>query len=117
MLDGDWRSYGSRSEADFALCSHLAYWARNDIEQIDRLFKLSGLYRAEKWMRDDYRMETIRKSLCKNLNSESIKNIFFVNGKQVFIPSGFKVIGGNLYDTKKKEAQKSRNSSVVLFLS
>lgn len=100
LLNGDWSIYVSHSEADFALCSHLAYWTRNNIEQIDRLFKSSGLYRVEKWSRDDYRMETIRKSLCETPYSDSSEQLLIVNGKQTFIPLGYKVDGGNLYQTK-----------------
>ena len=36
------------SRADQALCNHLAYWTNNDAEQMDRLFRASGLYR-DKW--------------------------------------------------------------------
>lgn len=57
---GDWEKLGypSQSEADAALCSILAYWCDRDIDQIDRLFRQSGLYR-EKWDRDDYSINTI----------------------------------------------------------
>jgi putative DNA primase/helicase len=45
---GDWSGYRSRSEADLAFVSHLAFWTGHDPERIDRLFRRSGLYR-EKW--------------------------------------------------------------------
>lgn len=38
----------SHSEADMELCCRLAFWTAGDPEQIDRLFRRSGLYR-EKW--------------------------------------------------------------------
>ncbi len=44
---GDDSDYGSRSEADLALCSILAWWAK-DAAAVDRLFQASGLMR-EKW--------------------------------------------------------------------
>lgn len=50
---GDWEwsgKYGSQSEADQALCNHLAFWARKDPVQMDRLFRQSGLMR-DKWDR------------------------------------------------------------------
>lgn len=53
---------GDDSAADLALCSHLAFWAGDDPERIDRLFRDSGLYR-EKWEREDYRERTIAKAL------------------------------------------------------
>jgi putative DNA primase/helicase len=36
------------SAADLSLCQHLAYWTNQDPNQIDRLFRQSGLYR-DKW--------------------------------------------------------------------
>ena len=50
---GDWEwsgKYGSQSEADQALCNHLAFWTRKDPVQMDRLFRQSGLMR-DKWDR------------------------------------------------------------------
>ncbi len=46
---GDLSSYDNdHSRADFALCSILAFWCRRDHNQIDRLFRQSGLMRP-KW--------------------------------------------------------------------
>ncbi|WP_156127310.1 VapE domain-containing protein [Methylobacterium sp. UNCCL110] len=53
------------SRADQALSNHLAYWTNNDSEQMDRLFKKSGLYR-EKWNRTDYVKRTIKKAIDGN---------------------------------------------------
>lgn len=49
------------SEADLALCSHLAFWTGGDTARIDSLFRQSGLMRP-KWNRDDYRSLTINKA-------------------------------------------------------
>lgn len=61
---GDWEGlgYASQSEADQALCAMLAFWTQ-DREQIDRLFRASGLSR-DKWEREDYREGTINKALA-----------------------------------------------------
>ena len=48
LWGGDASAYGSRSEADMALCSHLAFWTGADPERVDRLFRSSGLMR-DKW--------------------------------------------------------------------
>lgn len=66
LWKGDYEEagYGSRSEADIALCLSLAFWGERNEEVIDRLFRRSGLYR-EKWERDDYRQYTIRKACGK----------------------------------------------------
>lgn len=53
----------SHSEADQALCSILAFWCGGDTEQMDRLFRLSGLMR-EKWERDDYRTATLNNAVA-----------------------------------------------------
>jgi hypothetical protein len=45
---GDTSGYASRSEADLALCSRLAFWTGGDPERVDELFRQSGLYRS-KW--------------------------------------------------------------------
>lgn len=47
---GDITGYGSQSEADLALCNMLAFWTGRNTEQMDRLFRQSGLMR-EKWDR------------------------------------------------------------------
>lgn len=65
LFDGDWSSYPSHSEGDFALCCYLAFWTNGDTERIDRLFRESGLYREEKWDRKDgsYRELTIQNAV------------------------------------------------------
>ena len=45
---GSTAGYESHSEADMALCALLAFWTGGDEQQIDRLFRDSGLMR-EKW--------------------------------------------------------------------
>jgi putative DNA primase/helicase len=48
LCAGDTSGYPSQSEADMALCSLLAFWTGGDPEQMDRLFRASGLVRP-KW--------------------------------------------------------------------
>ena len=46
---GEWQGkYKSQSEADYALCGKLAFWSARNEQQVDRLFRKSGLFR-EKW--------------------------------------------------------------------
>ena len=46
---GDTTGYGNdNSAADMALCGRLAWWCNGDAAQMDRLFRLSGLFR-DKW--------------------------------------------------------------------
>lgn len=49
---GEWDELGfsSQSEADLALCNRLAFFTNRDAEQMDRLFRQSGLMR-DKWDR------------------------------------------------------------------
>jgi|GEM_PF-2222456 len=56
---GDWgKYYSSHSEGDAALCSLIAFYTQ-DWNQIDRVFRTSALYRADKWGdREDYRERT-----------------------------------------------------------
>ena len=72
LFEGMWRGiYGSQSEADLALCNLLAFWCDCRPDQMDRIFRASGLYR-EKWNRDDYRMRTISTAIagCSQTFSE-----------------------------------------------
>jgi len=49
LWNGDTTAHnGNHSDADLALCSHLAFWTGRDAAQIDRLFRQSGLMRR-KW--------------------------------------------------------------------
>lgn len=48
LWNGSTAGYESHSEADMALCCHLAFWTGGHEQQIDRLFRRSGLMR-EKW--------------------------------------------------------------------
>lgn len=53
---GNWQGvYNSQSEADLALCNQLAFWTQKNSEQMDRIFRSSGLMRA-KW--DEKRGDT-----------------------------------------------------------
>ena len=62
---GNATAYDSASEADLALCSLFAFYT-GDPEQIDRLFRRSGLCR-EKWRtRADYRDRTIEAALRRD---------------------------------------------------
>lgn len=73
LYKGEWyqAGYGSQSEADLALCITLAFWCNRDIDQMDRLFRTSGLYR-DKWLRDDYRTQTLDRAtvLCEETISD-----------------------------------------------
>ena len=63
LWDGSTEGYVSPSEADAALCAHLAFWTGGDRARIDHMFCQSGLCR-EKWLtRADYRKMTISKAL------------------------------------------------------
>ena len=72
--NGDWEKYGgdnpnwTHSEADYGLCSMLAFYCRGDMEQMDRIFRESGLMR-DKWdeRRGDstYGRNTMKKAIAK----------------------------------------------------
>lgn len=49
LYSGQWQGlYSSQSEADLALCNHLAFWTQKDAQKMDRIFRSSGLMR-DKW--------------------------------------------------------------------
>ena len=72
LYHGRWEEfYDSQSDADMALVGILAFWCGNVEEQIDRIFRASGLMR-EKWDRktgdSTYGQVTIRNVVCSNAN-------------------------------------------------
>ena len=49
LLEGNWQgAFQSQSEADMAFCRKLAFWSGKNREQMERIFRSSGLYR-QKW--------------------------------------------------------------------
>jgi len=69
---GRWSAhYESQSEADLSLCLILAFWCNCDVDQMDRIFRASGLYR-NKWEREDYRTSTLSTAIniCRETYSE-----------------------------------------------
>lgn len=70
LYAGNWEEgYDSQSDADMALVSILAFWCGNVEEQIDRIFRTSGLMR-DKWDRhtgdSTYGQITIRNAVTTN---------------------------------------------------
>lgn len=68
----NWQSvYHSQSEADLALCNQLAFWTGKNPEQMDRIFRTSGLMR-EKWDRkvgdSTYGQNTIKKAIATTMD-------------------------------------------------
>ena len=74
LWKGSTVGYKSQSEADEALCCHLAFWAGKDPAQMARLFRLSGLMR-DKWDEkrsaegETYGELTIRDAIAKTNNT------------------------------------------------
>jgi len=66
LYTGDFSSYPSQSEADQAFCNILAFYTQ-DAEQIDRMYRNSGLMR-DKWNRDVYRQDTINRAIRDTKN-------------------------------------------------
>ena len=68
------------SRADFALCRILAFWCRRDFQQIDRLFRQSGLMRP-KWDelhgKETYGNMTIQEAVkhCETVYTGGIQNM------------------------------------------
>jgi primase-polymerase (primpol)-like protein len=62
---GVWRDLNpvwTHSEADLAYVCNLVFWSGGNVNQIDRLFRQSGLYRP-KWDKTSYRRSTINRAL------------------------------------------------------
>lgn len=78
LFDGQWEdlNYPSQSEADLALANLLAFWTGKNFEQMDRLFRMSGLYR-EKW--DRRQSGTTYGAITLNTAIAKCKNIYSSN--------------------------------------
>ena len=108
LWNGDWKEqYESQSEADLSLCRILAFWTGRDIEQMDRLFRQSGLMR-NKW--DDkhyadgttYGKETLQKAI------DSTNNTYFAgNGTDIM------EIGGRYCRVKNGDIMPLTNFIIV----
>ena len=76
LFAGNWEGvYPSQSEADMAFAMLLAFWTNKDVEQMDRIFRLSGLMR-EKWNRKQnnttYGMITLNSAVGKTKNTYNL---------------------------------------------
>lgn len=65
LWEGAGARHRSQSEADFILVLMLLYWTNNDVTQVERLFKQSGLMR-EKWNRPIKAGETYGERIIKD---------------------------------------------------
>lgn len=72
LWNGDFTGFPSQSEADFALCQHLAFLLGKDALRVDRAFRRSGLFRP-KWDEmtggSTYGMRTIEKAIGTTKNT------------------------------------------------
>ncbi len=73
LYEGRWEKYqNNHSQADMAFANMLAFWCRCNIDQMDRIFRASGLMR-DKWDRptsgSTYGKLTLQKAVrqCKNV--------------------------------------------------
>lgn len=81
LFNGEWASlnYPSQSEADMAFCNLLAFWSGKDKTQMDRIVRMSGLYR-DKWERKQsgttYGSITLDSAIsnCKNVYTKTHKD-------------------------------------------
>ena len=80
LYNGNWEGvYKSQSEADLAFCNLLAFWTQKDYQQIDGLFRQSGLMR-KKWDRrvggTTYGATVINKAIADCVNVFTGSNDF-----------------------------------------
>jgi len=100
LWEGRWQEgFASQSEADLALCCKLAFWSGRNREQMDRLFRQSGLIRP-KWDERHhangatYGEETLARALDtveEGYGSKSDAPVFAYEGRY------FRAKGDNIY--------------------
>lgn len=109
----------NNSQADLALCNHLAYWTCNNAEQMDRLFRSSGLMR-DKWDEKrgtkTYGELTIEKALSpSNVESKTVSQSPQPSsvpqkhdaGLSFLTPGAY--IASGAYDAKVRDFQKYKD--------
>ena len=109
LYGGDITGYPSTSEADLALCKHLAYWTGYDSEQMDRIWLNAPLGNRQKTQeRADYREMTINKAIESSLESysptddiESVAVNTEENKSDVVISDKFKLISWGDFSSKE----------------
>ncbi|WP_067925448.1 phage NrS-1 polymerase family protein [Alicyclobacillus shizuokensis] len=105
LFEGRWEEYyKSQSEADQALCNMFAFFSQ-DPEQIDRLFRRSGLYREHKWERDDYRERTIQKAIADLKSWYGQRDRFEELPEGMVIPKPFFFENGSLFKLVKRKKE------------
>lgn len=74
LYEGDITGYQSQSEAELALCNHLAFWTGHNASRIDSLFRRSGLMRP-KWDEKHGNQTYGQMTIDKAINSASTRNV------------------------------------------
>ncbi|MFZ1074784.1 MAG: hypothetical protein WAN50_00190 [Minisyncoccia bacterium] len=74
LWNGDFSEYPSQSEADFALVDILAFYTDN-MEQVERMFKQSGLGQRDKAKRKDYVSKMVKRSFDRKLPVVTIDRV------------------------------------------
>jgi primase-polymerase (primpol)-like protein len=115
LWHGNWQAhYSSHSEADSALCFHLAFWTARDALRMDALFRQSGLMRT-KWdeihfgSQETYGQHTIAEA-CKLVSqsfSESKGVVLRSAGTRAWIQ------GANLEIAETKDAAEKDDDDEV----
>lgn len=90
LYAGNWQNYyKSQSEADIAFCNMLAFWTGCDFDQMDRIFRTSGLMR-QKWNEmhgiNTYGDMTITKAVddCNNVfEPSSVRDFDAINKVEI----------------------------------
>lgn len=111
LFAGKWEPFfPSQSDADLSFCNYLAIHTKGNQEQMDRIFRASGLYR-EKWERDDYSTDTMEEAIDwalslppKEMKKEDF-NITVQEHSSAIVPYPFYVNNGALWKTEFKMKQ------------
>lgn len=98
LFTGNWEGlYTSQSEADLAFCNMLAFWTQKDPQQMDRIFRNSGLMRT-KWDR-----KTAGSTYGRNLINKAIADCRQVYNPNIKIENiNFSKSNNNSDDTEEK---------------
>lgn len=107
LLNGNWEKYEeytSQSEADIALANMLAFWTARNFQQMDRIFRQSGLMRA-KW--DEKRGKTTYGAGLINKAINEVGDVYTPTKKRE--PLSYK-FGKEFFNKEEKKEYPSRTT-------
>jgi hypothetical protein len=98
----------NKSDADYQLCYHLAFWTSKDQNRIKRMFNQSALAQRDKWEeRDDYQERTTRAAI------DACKRVYDPTQLAVYTPDTPAPSNGNGKHTNTAPPEEKKETTLI----